>query len=717
MRVPRPRSLAGQLFAAQVVLVTLAVGACAVYAYLTHRSRAEDAARSQVTATAMAIAHAPSVREAIGSPDPSAMLQPYAERVRKDSGATFITVMDPNGRRWTHPEPDRIGSTFVGHIGPARQGRTFTETYTGTLGPSVRVVAPIRSGEPGNRVIGLVSVGIGVENISAELRGALPPLLGVAGGALALGGLGTWLLSLRLRRDTHGMNAGELRRLHDYHQATLHAVREGLVLLDSEGRVALLNDGAGELLGLTPDQALGRHLRDLGLPPGLTAALASESPRVDELHLTADRVLTVNSSPVDGGRRRGTVITLRDHTELQALTGELDSVRGLTDALRAQSHEAANRLHTVVSLIELGRVREAVEFATTELELAQTLTDKLMAAVSEPVLAALLLGKAAQANERGAELVLSPDSRVDDGSLPPELPARDLVTVLGNLIDNALEALGTHPGAGGPTTGQRPEVRVSLLVRPLEDPATPASPTTTALPSSPGNGAPDPTPDPGDLPGQPTADGVAPTSARASAQRSAPSSDGASDGAPATGPNGAGKPQVTRDDGAEATRGPGEGPGPYSPGSEEGHGQAASGTPATPPGEAPVVTVPEGVERHGAGSPGWGRELWIEVADNGPGLPEDAGTRLFAPGWTTKAADGEEGGRGLGLALVGQAVRRNGGTVECGDCPEGGAWFTVRLPLGHARPPEDGGRQGGPREAATTVAVANTLPGGAGERP
>lgn len=183
---------------------------------------------------------------------------------------------------------------------------------------------------------------------------------------------------------------------------------------------------------------------------------------MDEVHLTADRVLVVNSSPVAGGGRRGTVVTLRDHTELQALTGELDHERGFTQALRSQAHEAANRLHTVVSLIELGRADEAVDFATAELELAQALTDEVVTAVGEPVLVALLLGKAAQAHERGVELVVTADSRslADGGGLPP---ARDLVTVLGNLIDNAVDAVTAVPGARIAVT-LRPE-RDELLLR------------------------------------------------------------------------------------------------------------------------------------------------------------------------------------------------------------------------------------------------------------
>ncbi|EST28912.1 hypothetical protein N566_22650 [Streptomycetaceae bacterium MP113-05] len=462
MHVPRPRSLAGQLFAMQVVLVAVLLAGCAVYTYVQDREQAQESARRQATATATAIADSPSVRKAIRSEHPTQVLQPYAEHVRRDTGVTFVTIMDPDGTRWTHPHPERIGDTFVGHRGPALEGRTFHETYTGTLGPSVRVVTPVRDH---GRIVGLVSAGIAVERISEQVGQQVTALLGVAGLALALGGVGTYWVNARLRRHTHGMNAGELSRMHDYHEAALHAVREGLVMLDGRRRVALINDGARELLGLPTaaggGEAVGRYVADLGLPPSLTGALLASEPRVDEVHLTDDRVVVVNTSPVTGGERRGTVVTLRDHTELQALTGELDTARGFAEALRSQAHEAANRLHTVVSLIELGRAQEAMEFATEELELAQALTDQVVAAVAEPVLAALLLGKAAQANERGVELTLTPQSRIDDGLIPPQLPARDLVTVVGNLVDNAVDASAsgaTHrEPAPGPESPDGPD--------------------------------------------------------------------------------------------------------------------------------------------------------------------------------------------------------------------------------------------------------------------
>ncbi|MFI6943305.1 ATP-binding protein [Streptomyces sp. NPDC050418] len=520
-RIPRPRSLAAQLFAMQVVLVAVVVAGCAVFAYVSAHHQAENAAVRQATAAARSVALSPSVLQAIRGDHPTATLQPYAESVREVADVDFVTIMNPEGIRWTHPEPQNIGAKFLGHIKPALDGSTFSETYTGTLGPSVRVVTPIRDGE---RIVGLVSAGIKIEEITERVQRQLTGLLAVALGALALGGIGTYVTNARLRRSTHGMNAAELSRMHDYHQAALHAVREGLLMLDGQRRIALLNDGARELLGIE-GEVVGRNAADLGLPAPLTGALLAAEPRVDEVHLTADRVIVVNTSPVTGGERRGTVVTLRDHTELQALTGELDHERGFTEALRSQAHEAANRLHTVVSLIELGRSEEAVEFATAELELAQALTDRVVTAVGEPVLAALLLGKAAQANERGVELELSPDSRLDDRLLPDTLPARDLVTVLGNLIDNAVDAATGTPGAA---------VTVTALVH-------------------------------------------------------------------------------------------------------------------------------EG-------------ELLVSVSDNGPGVPD--GVDVFARGWSGKGP-----GRGIGLALVRQTVHRHAGTVTVDASEDGGAQFTVRLPL------------------------------------
>ncbi|WP_133907302.1 ATP-binding protein [Actinophytocola oryzae] len=436
-RERRGWSLARQLLVLQVIIVGFLVVAGAALAYLDVADRTEDSTRDEVVAVALTIADSPAVVDAVEATDPSAILQPFTNRVLHDTGIDFVTIMDPTGKRYTHPDPARIGEKFLGHIDQALAGRVFTETYTGTLGPSIRAVVPIRDDE---RVVGLVSVGITLDAIAGQVRDRLLGLVLVALATLAVGMTCIYLVSRRLARQTHGLGAAELNRRLEYHEAILHTVREGLLLVDQAGRVTLCNDGARELLDLG-DDVEGRALTELGLPSEMVASMAANRTTRDEIHLTERRVLVVTCSPVrSGNHAHGTVVTLRDHTDLQALTGELDSVRGFAESLRSQAHEAANRLHTVVSLVELGRYGEAVEFATAELALAQQLTDRVVDAVSEPVLAALLLGKAAEANERGAELVITPETEIDDAVLGGTLAPRDVVTILGNLIDNALDA-------------------------------------------------------------------------------------------------------------------------------------------------------------------------------------------------------------------------------------------------------------------------------------
>lgn len=436
----RTWSLARQLLALQVGVVLVVVVVVGLLAYVDADRDVTDAAARRTEAVATTVADAADVRTALDDAEPSVRIQPYAEQVRHDAGVSFITVMSPTGIRYSHPNPALIGQSFVGNIGPAQRGTTFSETYTGTLGPSLRTVVPVL--EDG-RVVALVAVGISVGDIGADLRRQLPALLLALAGVLALAVTGFAMISRRLLRVTGGLGPEELRRMHDYYDAVLHSVREGLLLVDDAGRVQVANDEAVRLLDL-PADVVGRSLADLGLSGDLVGAVLDPTGTADQLVVTAERVVAVSAAGVTAavGRDTGRVVTLRDRTDLQELTGELDATRGLAAALSSQAHESANRLHTVIALVELGRPEDAVSFAVEELRLAQGLTDKVLSAVEEPVLAALLLGKAAVAAERGVVLTLDTGTVLDAGRLDVAgLPARDLVTVLGNLIDNAFDAV------------------------------------------------------------------------------------------------------------------------------------------------------------------------------------------------------------------------------------------------------------------------------------
>jgi sensor histidine kinase regulating citrate/malate metabolism len=348
--------------------------------------------------------------------------------VRTNTDIAFITIMSADGTRFTHTDPQQIGGKYLGTIEPALRGETFTEVYTGTLGPSVRAVVPVHNAS--GRVVGLVSAGITQQTLAQRWRGQWPTIAVVGLGALALSLIGVWAIRRRLLRQTHGLRPDELRVMYEHHDAILHSVSEGLVVLDRNG-VVLVNDEARRLLGLPPGHVA---------IPDLPEFLRTYDPGVrDEVHVTEDRVLVVNRSPVTDSPR-SEVVTIRDRTELQGALGELSALQVLTESLRAQAHESANKLHTVITMVEMGRAEDAVTFATEELALSQHLVDRLSENVGEPALVALLLGKTSQADERGIGLTVTEDTRLPSDSEHVALSPQEMVTVLGNLIDNAMDA-------------------------------------------------------------------------------------------------------------------------------------------------------------------------------------------------------------------------------------------------------------------------------------
>ena len=424
-----PRSLAGQAIALQILVIAVVVLAGSALALLDARQDGDEAAREQVVAIATALADSPSTAAAIESGHATEILQPVTEAVRTNTNIAFITIMSPDRTRFTHTDPEQIGGAYIGTIEPALRGETISEVFTGTLGPSIRAVAPVRN-ESG-QIVGLVSAGILQTSLADRWRAQFPTIAAVSLAALAISLVGVWLIRRRLLRQTHGLRPDELRVMYEHHDAILHSVSEGLVVLDRNG-VALVNDEARRLLGLGPGPVDSSDLPQF---------LRSFNPGArDEVHVTEDRVLVVNRAPVEDGPRHSEVVTIRDRTELQGALGELSSLKVLTDTLRSQAHEAANKLHTIVTMVEMGRADEAVQFATNELELSQQLVDRLSSAVSEPALVALLLGKTAQADERGIELTITEDTHLPSNADDVALTGPEMVTVLGNLIDNAMDA-------------------------------------------------------------------------------------------------------------------------------------------------------------------------------------------------------------------------------------------------------------------------------------
>jgi two-component system CitB family sensor kinase len=456
--LPRRRTLAAQILVIEsaVVVVMALVGFLGVVWY-QHGNLVRQYER-RALAVAQATAASGPLQEAVEEGDPGGAVQKMAMAVMRATGVAYVVVTNARGIRYSHPNPALIGKPVYDDPEPPasepfRTGKAWTGVQKGTLGLTARGKVPLFDAH--HRLIGEVSVGIYVEAIWKSLLAALPQLALYMAAALAFGAGISIGLSRRLKRQTFGLELGQIASMLQEREAMLHGIREGLLGIDKKGRVLLANDEARRLLGL-PEDVRGRHVREL-LPPGRLLDVATGvTTGADQPLVVGDRVLVANRMPVrlDHRAHVGWVVTFQDRTESEGLLRELDTVAGLAEALRAQSHEFSNRLHTVVGLVQLGLYDEAVSFVTDLTSARNELSGALVDHVDNPVVAALLLGKSSVAAERGVRLRVVPEGRL---ALVPEA-VQDVTRVLGNLVDNALDAAAT-----GTTAPTAPFVEVRLL--------------------------------------------------------------------------------------------------------------------------------------------------------------------------------------------------------------------------------------------------------------
>ncbi len=444
-RVRRLQRLSTQvvIMMVAILVVTLAAGFAVVQRNLNQQLNVQYEHRA--LAVAQALASQPSLQDAVRAGDPggvgpNGIVQAMAMAAATDTGAAFVVVTNSDGIRYSHPKAWLIG-TPVGYpdrepeaTEPFRTGTPWMGVQHGTLGMEATGKTPMFSH---GQLIGEVSVGFFTATVSDEVASMLAELAPYFLAVLALGVLAALGLSRRLKRQTFGLELREIAALLQEREAMLHGTREGVLGYDKNERVVLANDFARQLLGLPPD-FVGRPLRQI-LPPGrLAGVVTGEIEGTDLLVLHGDRVLVANRMPIrhEGKHHLGWVVTFQDRTESEALKRQLDDAIGLTDTLRAQSHEFANRLHTLVGLVELGRYSEAIQFVTDVSTTRADLTERLQASIPDAKLVALILAKVSLADERDVRLRVMDDSHV----VAPISDVSEVLTVVGNLIDNAIDA-------------------------------------------------------------------------------------------------------------------------------------------------------------------------------------------------------------------------------------------------------------------------------------
>lgn len=459
----RRQTLAGEMLVLQLAIVVVVLLAVAAVSLAQSEATFNRVEGRRVAALAEQLAANPLVRSQLVRPAPLEALAPLVNSTQTQSGVTSVTVTDADGRIVSSTNPTALGDRLALGEGAA-EGRGWSGSLT--LDGSRQLVAqvPVLGATQQNlgQYLGTVMIGEADPTVWQRLNGASSYLLAYLGIASGLGLVGSWLLARRVKRQTLGLEPREIAGLAEHREAMLYGIAEGVIALDPQHRLTLANDMGRRLLEL-PEDCVGQSLAELGIEGRLRDVLVGDRKGApherDEVVIRHGRVLVMNRMTVTkDGRLLGSVTTLRDRTELARLEREIGSFRSSSELLRAQAHEFANQLHTISGLIEIGEEDEVVCYIRALNQRRQSLDVTLSRRVRDTAVAALLMAKASLAAERKVRLRISDSTALD--RLVPE-DAADVATVVGNLVDNAVDAASVA-GVAGEADGHEAWVEVEL---------------------------------------------------------------------------------------------------------------------------------------------------------------------------------------------------------------------------------------------------------------
>ncbi|ALC17363.1 sensor histidine kinase regulating citrate/malate metabolism [Desulfuromonas soudanensis] len=437
-----PRSLQVKLILLVTGLLLLLVGLIGAL----FSDSVENLLRVQIGRKAVEVARSvalnPAIREGLRTGN-SRDVQAAAEAIRKATDAEFVVIGDTRGIRLSHPDPKKIGEHFVGgDIDLAlKEGKSYASESVGTLGPSLRGIVPVRDDR--EEIIGFAAVGYLVQDIEAVVREQQWEILRYAAVVVLFGIFGATLIARGLKSVIFGLEPQEIAALFRERNAVIGAIREGIISVDGEGRLTLVNPAARRYLGESPSADLrGRRLTEVCPCADLERSLGEGEPLFDREMTLAGRTMVVNILPF-GAAGAGAVASFRPKDELDRLTRQLSQMQEYSELLRAQTHEYTNKLHTIAGLIQIGAHQEALDLIMTESSGYQDLIRTLAEAVPDPVVAGVILGKFNRARELKIDFIFDRQSFLTD--LPEHLDRNHLLTILGNLLDNAFDAVRDAP--------------------------------------------------------------------------------------------------------------------------------------------------------------------------------------------------------------------------------------------------------------------------------
>ncbi|SMQ76755.1 two-component system, CitB family, sensor kinase [Bacillus sp. OV166] len=412
---------------------------------------------TKALSVAQSISNMPDIQKAFSSSNPAASIQPIAEKIRKQVGAEFIVIGNRKEIRYSHPDPNRLGQKMVGGDNDrVFKGESVISESIGTLGPSLRGKAPIFSD---GEVIGVVSVGYLQTDINKEVSKIRRKIFMVTMIILLGGLLAALLISLNIKRAIFGLEPKEIAWMYQEKHAILESIHEGIIAVDTNGRITVVNETAHKFLNVPKEVLLrGKRIEDVLENTHLYEVVRTGLAEYDREFAIFGEVFLVNRIPIFNkkGEVIGAVASFRNKSELSNLIQELSHVKAYAEGLRAQTHEYSNRLYTLLGLIQLGSYKEAIDFISREVDVAQGFISFLMKEIPDPIIAGFILGKVSLSSELKINFTIDRESSFMD--VPAEISRDTLVTIIGNLVNNAFDAVRENG---------KEEKRVSLFLTDL----------------------------------------------------------------------------------------------------------------------------------------------------------------------------------------------------------------------------------------------------------
>jgi two-component system CitB family sensor kinase len=385
------------------------------------------------------VASLPQIRQGLSARDVD-QIQPMAEQIRQQTDARFIVVGDRDGIRFSHPLKERIGKKRVGgdNQRALESGESYVSRAVGSLGPSIRGKSPVYDAQ-GN-IIGVTSVGYMLDSVDQTILGYQQSALMVVMVSLMVSILTGVLVARYFKRILFGLEPEEISRLFEERNTTLQTIREGVISIDAEGRITTFNKRALQTLSISDDESIrGRSIREVFPQSDLWKVLETGQVELDrEIELNGQQII-VNRLPIVVDKLvTGVVSSFRPKGEIELLSRQLSHIEQYAETLRAQSHDYANKLHTIAGLIQIDAKDQALELIGQESKGIQELVHLLVKAIPDPVISGCILGKYNRAHELGLELYVDPSSQLRE--IPAHMSTEKLMSLIGNIIDNAFEA-------------------------------------------------------------------------------------------------------------------------------------------------------------------------------------------------------------------------------------------------------------------------------------